>query len=48
MKYYMKTGITVIGTRAAGTSYFSNLKTGILETGITGGLPDKNRYWSRR
>jgi hypothetical protein len=39
MKYYMKTGITGVGTRDAGTSEFSNLKTGTLETGITGGFP---------
>jgi hypothetical protein len=32
MKYYMKTGITGVGTRDAGTSQFSNLKTGTLET----------------
>jgi hypothetical protein len=48
MKYYMKTGITETGisgvrTRArdAGTSEFSNLKTGTLETGITGGFSMK-------
>jgi hypothetical protein len=35
----MKTGITGDGTRDAGTSEFSNLKTGTLETGITGGFP---------
>jgi hypothetical protein len=35
----MKTGITGDGTRNAGTSEFSNLKTGTLETGITGGFP---------
>jgi hypothetical protein len=44
MKYYMKNGITEteitgVGTRDAGTSEFSNLKTGTLETGITGGFP---------
>jgi hypothetical protein len=44
MKYYMKTritefGITGVGTRATGTSEFSNLKTGTLEFGITGGFP---------
>jgi hypothetical protein len=35
----MKTGITGVGTHDAGTSEFSNLKTGTLETGITGGFP---------
>jgi hypothetical protein len=39
MKYYMKTGITGIGTRDAGASEFSNLKTGTLETGTTRGFP---------
>jgi hypothetical protein len=44
MKYYMKTGITEfeitgVGTRDAGTSEFSNLKTRTLEFGITGGFP---------
>jgi hypothetical protein len=39
MKYCMKTGITGVGTRDAGTSEFSNLKTGTLEFGITGGFP---------
>jgi hypothetical protein len=44
MKYYMETGITEtgltgVGTRDAETSEFSNLKTGTLETGITGGFP---------
>jgi hypothetical protein len=43
MKYYMKTGITEfwitgVGTRDAGTNEFSNLKTGTLEFGITGGF----------
>jgi hypothetical protein len=40
MKYYMKTetGKTGVGTRDAATSEFSNLKTGTLETGITGGF----------
>jgi hypothetical protein len=38
MKYYMKTGITGVATRDAGTSEFSNLKTRTLETGITGGF----------
>jgi hypothetical protein len=43
MKYYMKTGITEtgitgVGTRDAGTREFSNLKTGTLEIGITGGF----------
>jgi hypothetical protein len=47
MKYYMKTGITEteitgVGTRDFGTSEFSNLKTGTLETGITGGFPSNN------
>jgi hypothetical protein len=45
MKYDMKTGITEtgiagVGTRDAGTSEFSNLKTRTLETGITGGFPN--------
>jgi hypothetical protein len=40
MKYYMKTGITGVGTHDAGTSEFSNLKTGTLEFGITGGFPN--------
>jgi hypothetical protein len=40
----MKTGITEfgingVGTRDVGTSEFSNLKTGTLEFGITGGFP---------
>jgi hypothetical protein len=39
MIYYMKTEITGVGTRAVGTSELSNLKTGTLETGITGGFP---------
>jgi hypothetical protein len=39
MKYYMKTGITGVGTRDVGTSEFSNLKTWTLEFGITGGFP---------
>jgi hypothetical protein len=39
MKYYMKTGITGGGNRDAGASEFSNLKTGTLETGMTGGFP---------
>jgi hypothetical protein len=39
IKYYMKTGITGVGTRDAGTSEFSNIKTGTIETGITGGFP---------
>jgi hypothetical protein len=44
MKYYLKTGITEIektgvGIRDAGTSEFSNLKTGTHETGISGGFP---------
>jgi hypothetical protein len=39
----MKTGITEfwitgVGTRDAGTNEFSNLKTGTLEFGITGGF----------
>jgi hypothetical protein len=41
MKYYMKTGITGVGTRDAGTSEFLNLRTGTLETGTTGGFPLK-------
>jgi hypothetical protein len=46
MKYYMKTGITEfgitgVGTRDAGTSEFSNLKTETLEFGITGGFPSE-------
>jgi hypothetical protein len=36
MKYYVKTGITETGTSDAGTSEFSNLKTG-----TTGGFPLK-------
>jgi hypothetical protein len=45
MKYYMKTGITEFGitgvrTRDAGISEFSNLKTGSLAFGITGGFPN--------
>jgi hypothetical protein len=35
-----ETGITGVGTRDAGTSEFSNLKTRTLETGITGGFLD--------
>jgi hypothetical protein len=37
----MKTEITGVGTRDAGTSELSNLKTRTLETGITGGFPRK-------
>jgi hypothetical protein len=50
MKYYMKTGITEfeitgVGTRDAGTSEFSNLKTGTLVFEITGGFPkDYTKY----
>jgi hypothetical protein len=32
-------GIAGVGTRDTNTSEFSNLKTGKLETGITGGFP---------
>jgi hypothetical protein len=32
-------GITGVGTRDAGTNEFSNLKTGTLEFGKTGGFP---------
>jgi hypothetical protein len=43
MKYYVKTwitetGIAGVGTRDAGTSEFSNLKTRTLKTGSTGGF----------
>jgi hypothetical protein len=40
----MKTEITGIGTRDAGTSELSNSKTGTLETGITGGYPHGNLF----
>jgi hypothetical protein len=50
MKYYMKTGITEfritgVWNRHAGTSEFSNLKTGTLEFGITGGFPVVIMFW---
>jgi hypothetical protein len=38
MDYYMKTRITGVGSHDAGTSEFSNLKTGTLETGTNGGF----------